>query len=66
MAITLLFSCKKEKDYPVIPAIEYKEFLYNSSSQDGDFVFKFTDGDGDIGLKQSDNYPPFHPISPWL
>ena len=55
----MLFSCKKEKEYPVIPTIEYKEFLYTPSSSDGFFVFKFTDGDGDIGLQQSDNYPPF-------
>ncbi|MFZ4741225.1 MAG: hypothetical protein ACOYLE_08680 [Bacteroidales bacterium] len=60
---TLLFSCKKEKEYPVVPAIEYKEFLYNTITQEGDFVFKFTDGDGDIGLKQSDNYPPFDTTS---
>ena len=63
MAITLLFSCKKEKDYPVIPAIEYKEFLYNPVLQEGNFVIKFTDGDGDIGLKQSDTFPPFDATS---
>jgi len=55
----MLFSCKKEKEYPVIPVIEYKEFLYDTGSQQGFFVFKFTDGDGDIGLRQSDIYPPF-------
>ncbi len=59
IVFVMLFSCKKEKEYPVIPAIEYKEFLYTPSSSDGYFVFKFTDGDGDIGLKQSDIYPPF-------
>ncbi|MFZ4414636.1 MAG: hypothetical protein ACOYOV_16250 [Bacteroidales bacterium] len=59
MFILFLFSCKKEKVYPVIPVIEYKEFLYNPGLQEGSFVFKFTDGDGDIGLRQSDTYPPF-------
>ncbi len=59
MLFAFLFSCKKEKEYPVTPVIEYKEFLYNPVSQEGQFVFKFTDGDGDIGLKQSDIYFPF-------
>lgn len=63
MVLMVLFSCTKEKEYPIIPAIEYKEFLYNSGLQQGYFVFKFTDGDGDIGLKQSDNYPPFDTAS---
>jgi hypothetical protein len=59
IVFVMLFSCKKEQEYPVIPAIEYKEFLHNPTSQEAYFVFKFTDGDGDIGLKQSDIYPPF-------
>lgn len=59
----MLFSCKKEQEYPVIPVIEYKEFLYTPSSSYGYFVFKFTDGDGDIGLRQTDKYPPYDPES---
>ena len=63
MVIILLFSCKKEKEYPVVPVIEYKEFLYDRSTQQGSFVFKFTDGDGDIGLSQTDTQPPFDTAS---
>jgi len=59
----VLFSCKKEEDYPVIPAIEYKAFLYDAAQQQGYFIFKFTDGDGDIGLQQYHTYPPFDTAS---
>ncbi|MCX6232841.1 MAG: hypothetical protein NTZ33_15020 [Bacteroidetes bacterium] len=59
LVILSFFSCKKEQDYPIIPTIEYKEFLYDNSQQQGFFIFKFTDGDGDIGLKQNDTYPPY-------
>jgi hypothetical protein len=63
LCLIVLFSCKKEESYPVIPSIVYKEFIYDAAQQEGYFVFKFTDGDGDIGLHQYDTYPPFDTTS---
>jgi hypothetical protein len=58
-----IFSCSKEKEYPIIPVIEYKSFLYDYSSQKGNMVIGFTDGDGDIGLYSNQIYPPFDTTS---
>lgn len=50
MALT---SCLKRKDYPPTPVIEYTDFIkYGSDS--AEFVFRFTDGDGDVGLGEGD------------
>src|ERR1700741_1772622 len=50
----LLSSCLKKETYPDEPVIEFKSFQaydnYNAL-----LVFKFTDGDGDIGLKADEN-----------
>ncbi len=62
-AIGLLFSCSKEKNYPVEPIIEYKEFIYNYNTQKASLVISFTDGDGDIGLRSDQIYPPFDSTS---
>lgn len=49
-----LCSCLKKESYPNEPVIEFKSFqpydAYNAL-----LVFKFTDGDGDIGLKPGEN-----------
>ncbi|MBC8489685.1 MAG: hypothetical protein H8D45_27005 [Bacteroidetes bacterium] len=60
----VVYSCKKMEEYPVIPAIEYEDFikLYNPSQgifDRGVFKISFTDGDGDIGLTQNDTLPPY-------
>ena len=47
-------SCLKKETYPVIPAIEYKSFTALSADK-ALLVFTFTDGDGDIGLKPTEN-----------
>jgi len=56
-------SCKQKEEYPVIPYIQFKSFvkINNSSGKDdkGILTISFTDGDGDIGLSQSDTLPPF-------
>lgn len=45
--------CVKKKGYPTTPEIEYKYFTpYVGDS--ADFSVKFTDGDGDIGVDESD------------
>lgn len=46
-------ACIKKKEYPPVPEVSYKNF----QSYDDDsayFTIKFTDGDGDFGLKPED------------
>lgn len=55
MALT---SCLKRKDYPPTPVIEYTDFIkYGSDS--AEFIFHFTDGDGDVGLSEGDTTGEF-------
>lgn len=56
LAIFLL-SCKKIKQFPDIPYIEFVSFtkLNNVSPQKGILCVYFTDGDGDIGFKSNEN-----------
>ena len=48
-----LNACVKKTNYPTTPVIEYKDFipLVGDSAR---LQIKFTDGDGDIGVKESD------------
>lgn len=64
--ITLLVfnSCNDKDEYPEIPEIQYEGFvkLYNPSSglyDRGVLIVSFTDGDGDIGLRQDETDPPY-------
>ncbi len=44
----LLVSCIKERDFPVEPSIEFKQYIaYGRDS--ADCIISFKDGDGDIG-----------------
>ena len=56
-------SCLKRNDFPDEPQIEYLDFVKYQNTQGKDSIgvlkFKFTDGDGDIGLDQQDTFPPF-------
>jgi hypothetical protein len=62
-------SCKEREIYPVIPSIEYKSHYFIRDPNSGGFgndtliglVFKYRDGDGDIGLSESDTLPPYDP-----
>jgi hypothetical protein len=56
--VFLLTSCLKRKQYPVVPAIEYKLFQ-NYQADSAYFTFKFTDGDGDFGLNPEDTAGSF-------
>ena len=51
-------SCIKKKNYPSTPVITYKDFV-NYGADSGYFTFKFTDGDGDFGLKPDDTTGSF-------
>lgn len=50
-------SCLKKTEYPVEPIIKYVDFIPSGDS--ARFIFSFTDGDGDIGVSQSDTVAPY-------
>lgn len=53
----LLPSCVKEKNFPVVPVIAFKEYLsYNNDS--ADCIITFKDGDGDVGIEEGDSTSP--------
>lgn len=61
--IVLTVGCKQEVIYPIIPAIKYKATVIQKSVLGKDSALKltisYTDGDGDLGLRQEDIAPPF-------
>lgn len=57
--ILIFTSCVKDKQYPVEPRIEFKSFLKTNNDSTGIITLEFTDGDGDIGLSESDTLPPY-------
>jgi hypothetical protein len=55
----VFYSCKKEENFSVIPAITFSEFkIFGTDS--ATCKINFTDGDGDIGLDPFDTLPPFN------
>ena len=57
-------SCLKPVEYPVEPKIAYESFTYlinedSAFSGEGILSFTYTDGDGDLGLDDSDTLYPF-------
>lgn len=65
MALTIL-ACQKPVEYPIEPKIAYEGFTYlfdpdSTFSGEGIISFTYTDGDGDLGLDDSDTLPPFGP-----
>lgn len=59
-------SCQKPVEYPVEPKIAYEGFTYlfnpdNTFTGEGVISFSYTDGDGDLGLDDSDTLSPFGP-----
>ena len=60
----VVLSCQKPVEYPIEPKIAYKGFTYlfnpdSTFSGQGIISFSYTDGDGDLGLDESDTLPPF-------
>jgi hypothetical protein len=53
----LLTSCLDKTEFPIEPAILFKEFT--TSGDSGILVISFTDGDGDIGLNDHDTVAPY-------
>ena len=58
----LFFACRKKDKYPPEPEIEYKSFI-RFGEDSAMLHINFTDGDGDIGIDENDNNPPFNPGS---
>jgi len=61
-------ACKKVENFSEIPSIEYLgyEKIYNPNLNlydRGVLSFSFQDGDGDIGLKSTDTFPPYNTAS---
>lgn len=55
--VLVAFGCLKRETFPPEPSIAYKSFTQYGDS--ASLVISFTDGDGDVGLDESDNQPPF-------
>jgi len=53
-----LTSCLKPEEFPKEPVIEFVSFTKMSDS--ADIIISFVDGDGDIGLQESDTIGDFH------
>jgi hypothetical protein len=62
------FQCEKPEEYPIEPAVTFNSLVKFTNGSTGKdtaalLAFSFTDGDGDIGLNESDTTPPFNPGS---
>jgi hypothetical protein len=62
-----ILSCKKKEIYPETPQVEFKSafFIQDQLGIDSIMVLSFTfkDGDGDLGLNQSDTIAPFNAVT---
>ena len=62
--LLVVCACQKQVEYPIEPKIAYEGFTYlmnpdSTFSGEGVISFSYTDGDGDLGLDDSDTLPPF-------
>ena len=62
--VSISWGCLQDEEYPIIPEIVYEDFILLLNTQSGIIErgvlkFSFKDGDGDIGLHQSDVDPPY-------
>lgn len=56
VTVAFFSSCLKKQSVSPIPLIAFKDFIANKDT--ANLYLNFTDGDGDIGLTQSDTTPP--------
>ena len=57
LILAVMSSCFKKETYPIEPIITYDSF--SITSENANLTFNFTDGDGDIGLYDSDTTSPY-------
>src|SRR3972149_6387938 len=63
--VTLIFSCKKPEKYSTTPEITFKAIPVKDTTVFGNHLKRCTltysliDGDGDIGFKEGDTFPPY-------
>jgi hypothetical protein len=64
-AVIALSGCQKKEHFPDTPEIEYQDYFNEFSSGvfavKGVLTFSYHDGDGDIGLRDSDTLLPYQP-----
>lgn len=53
----IFYSCRKPPEFPIEPQITFKDFVVTGDS--ATITISFTDGDGDIGLRDSDTTGDF-------
>jgi hypothetical protein len=58
LLIAVMSSCFKKETYPIEPIITYDSF--SVTGDEASLIFNFTDGDGDIGLLDSDTIAPYN------
>ena len=67
--ITIVVGCRHEEKFPVVPHIEFVslEKVDNGTGHDSqaELTIYFQDGDGDIGLNETDKNPVFAVDSPY-
>ena len=66
MLVFLGITCRKPVKYSDIPEIKFKSFYLRDTidalgdnAKIGTLLFYFVDGDGDLGLRQGDTFPPY-------
>jgi hypothetical protein len=68
-SIVSAVSCMKKEQYPIIPEIRYESFIAeydtNPYPSRGYLTISFKDGDGDIGLRSTENDPPYDSAGPY-
>lgn len=70
LVVLLLTSCLKQEDFPSRPDVEFLGFFPNTSATSsadslGFVKFRFTDGDGDLGLGDADTLGVFAQGQPY-
>lgn len=60
VAIIGISSCAKKENYPITPAITYKQHILYTPGDSLDIQINFTDGDGDIGYATGDTAAPYN------
>ena len=64
--VVFLCACRRPEQFPIIPEIKlisFDTYPTTDTTNGAILVFYFQDGDGDLGLNNTDNRPPFDTAS---